>query len=123
MEAELALGRHPPRSAPRPHPGVAASFAFRHFDGSQVARPIQAQLDRMVAEVPDAKLMLYIKPMSGLRHAMRWMGSYRYALANFGAPDQAERYRRFGRIARILGWDDASARGLAPVLAPSSAAQ
>lgn len=123
MEAELALGRRPPRRAPRAHPGVAASFAFRRFDGRQVTRPTQAQLDRIAAEVPDATLMQYIKPMSGLRHEMRWMGSYRYALVNLGAPDQTELYRRFARIARILGWDDVGARNFAPMLFQSSAAQ
>jgi biotin carboxylase len=123
MEAELALGRRPPRGAPRPHPGVAGSFAFRRFDGRQVTAPTQAQLDRVKAEVPDATLMQYIKPMSGLRHEMRWMGSYRYALVNFGAPDQAELYRRFARIARILGWDDVDARGFAPLFVHPAAAQ
>jgi len=122
MEAELALGRTPPRAEPRPHPGVAASFAFRRFDGRQVTRPSREQIDRMVAAVPDAKLMLYIKPMSGVRREMRWMGSYRYALVNFGAPDQAELYRRFGMVARILGYDDVEARSFVPATPVASTA-
>lgn len=105
MEAELALGRSPPPPRPRAYPGAAGSFAFRRFDDRPARHPTPAQLARLAAEYPDARLMLYVKHGSGLRRELKWMGSHRYAVINLGGRDRDDLHARVRAIARLLGFD------------------
>jgi hypothetical protein len=42
--------------------------------------------------------MFYPKRGADLRREMKWLGSYRYGVFNFGAPSLEELFRRFQRL-------------------------
>ena len=101
----LAVGETP-RCEPRPQAhAYAASFVFRRFDGRPI-RPVPgpAQLNRVAARHPDARLMLYAKRGAALAREMKWLGSHRFAVLNLSARDRAKLYARYREIRDALGF-------------------
>jgi hypothetical protein len=105
MLLELATG-----GAPRPERvstgcTVAASLVSRRFDGRPLGRePGAAELARVRRRHPDAAVMLYLKRGAALAREMKWLGSYRYAVINLGAPSEADLEARYAEIRQLLGF-------------------
>ena len=95
MNLELALGEAPRLAREAPLFGHAASFALRKFDGKPLAaEPTREALSQVSTQFPEARLMLYLKRGAALAREMKWLGSYRYAVLNMGAPTAEDLYRR-----------------------------
>jgi hypothetical protein len=96
MNLELAVGETPRLEHEAPRFGHAASFAMRKFDGKPLsAEPTDEALSRVSRQFPEARLMLYLKRGAALAREMKWLGSYRYAVVNMGAANQADLHRRY----------------------------
>ena len=77
----------------------AASFVLRDLDGTGLSRwPSRAELRRLQERNPDVHAMLYPKRGADLARELKWLGSYRYAVFNLGAPTQAGLFERFRRL-------------------------
>src|SRR5258706_14337685 len=65
----------------------AASFVLRDLTGEGLSRwPRAAEIRALQEGHPDAHLMLYPKRAADLAREIKWLGSYRYAVFNVGAP-------------------------------------
>ena len=103
---DLALGRTPKLEQGAGRFARATSFVFRKFDGRALERtPSRAQVERFVAEQPDAKLMLYLKRGAALAREMKWLGSYRYAVLNMGGMSPGDLVARYRAACRQLAFD------------------
>lgn len=103
MALDLALGDAPRVERAATAYRHAASFALRKFDGKPLAaEPTQEMLAQVRHEYPDARLMLYLKHGASLAREMKWLGSYRYAVVNMGAPSSHDTYRRLQAMRRRL---------------------
>jgi hypothetical protein len=103
MLLELCTGGEPRMARAEPGCGVAASLVSRRFDGRALERePRRAELERVRRRAPDAAVMLYPKRGRALAREMKWLGSYRYAVMNLGAVDEAALERRYTEIRSIL---------------------
>lgn len=113
---ELALGEAP-RCVPSPQRHRhAASFVFRTFDRSaRPAEPSRAQLARVAARHPEARVMLYTKRGADLARELKWLGSHRYAIVNLPGRDRAELYTRHRDICATLGFDGGFDPDVAPI--------
>jgi len=99
MNLELALGDAPRLVREAPLFGHAASFALRKFDGKPLAaEPTAEALSQVSRQFPEARLMLYLKRGAALAREMKWLGSYRYAVLNMGAPTAEDLYRRYADV-------------------------
>lgn len=77
----------------------AASFVLRDLRGEGLSRwPRAADIDRLRSRHPEARIQVYPKRGAGLRRELKWLGSYRYAVVNLGAPTLAELFSAFERI-------------------------
>ena len=77
----------------------AASFVWRDLTGHGLSRwPAAAELKALAARHPDAHLMVYPKRGADLAREMKWLGSYRYAVFNVGAPSLEELFARYRRL-------------------------
>ena len=100
---ELATGETPGLERSTPRYRLAASFAFRKFDGKPLSmHPSDAQIARVRHEYPEALLMLYLKRGASLAREMKWLGSYRYAVLSMGASSSDDLQRGFHAIGSRL---------------------
>jgi hypothetical protein len=105
MLLELATGGVPRQERVRTGCTVAASLVSRRFDGRPLGRePGPAELARVRRRHPDAAVMLYLKRGAALAREMKWLGSYRYAVINLGAPSEADLEARYAEIRQLLGF-------------------
>jgi hypothetical protein len=101
FEALLALhmGREPVirhREGMHRH---AASFVLRDLSGDGLARwPSPAEVERLQARHADVHTRFYPKRGADLAREMKWLGSYRYGVFNFGAASLEEMFARFHRL-------------------------
>jgi len=90
---------------------VAASFVFRDLAGEGLSRwPDRARVARLRAQHPEASLMVYPKRGADLRREMKWLGTYRYAVANVGASSPEALYRAYRRISDSIDFHPAGHR-------------
>jgi hypothetical protein len=105
MLLELCTGQAPQRRPAATGCAVAASLVSRRFDGRPLDyEPGAAELARVQRHHPDAAVMLYLKRGAALAREMKWLGSYRYAVVNLGAPSEADLERRYTEIRQLLGF-------------------
>ena len=77
----------------------AASFVLRDLGGEGLSRwPSGRELRGLAARHGDAHVMVYPKRGADLAREMKWLGSYRYAVFNAGAPSLEELFARFRRF-------------------------
>jgi ATP-grasp domain len=77
----------------------AASFVLRDLAGEGLGRwPSAGELRALAAAHGDAHLMVYPKRGADLAREMKWLGSYRYAVFNAGAPSLEELFARYRRL-------------------------
>jgi len=77
----------------------AASFVLRDLTGAGLGRwPSAAEVRSLQESNPDAHVMVYPKRGTDLARELKWLGSYRYAVFNLGAPSLAALHERFGRL-------------------------
>jgi hypothetical protein len=77
----------------------AASFVLRDLTGEGLSRwPRAAEIRALQAAHPDAHLMLYPKRAADLARELKWLGSYRYAVFNVGAPTLEALFARFRHL-------------------------
>jgi hypothetical protein len=77
----------------------AASFVLRDLRGEGLSRwPSAAEIRAIQARNPDVHAMLYPKRGADLAREMKWLGSYRYGVFNFGAPSLESLFARFQRL-------------------------
>jgi hypothetical protein len=82
---------------------IAASFVLRDLEGRGLSRmPSRREIAALARAHPDAHLMVYPKRGADLAREMKWLGSYRYAVFNTGAPDPETMHARFERLCRDI---------------------
>jgi len=65
---------------------VAASFVWRDLQGAGLSRwPVRGEIESLRRRHANARLMVYPKRGADLARERKWLGSYRYAVANLGA--------------------------------------
>jgi hypothetical protein len=107
FEALLALesGEAPRIRRREGRDAVAASFVWRDLSGEGLSRwPARGEIARLRALHPGARIMVYPKRGADLRREVKWLGSYRYAVANVGAPSLRELFAAGARIHRDIGF-------------------
>ena len=108
---ELHAGREPVIRRGEGESRHAASFVLRDLTGAGLARwPRARELRELQARHPDAHLMFYPKRGADLAREMKWLGSYRYAVMNFGAPTLESLFARYRRICSEITFHPASHR-------------
>jgi biotin carboxylase len=84
---------------------LAASFVMRDLDGTGLARwPARGEIAALRARHRNALIMFYLKRGADLRRELKWLGSYRYAVANLGAGSVEELFASYHRIHRDIGF-------------------
>ena len=77
----------------------AASFVLRDLAGAGLSRwPRSSELETLRQRHPGVRMMFYPKRGAELKRELKWLGSYRYAVFNLGAPSLAELFARFAAI-------------------------
>ena len=69
------------------------------------AFPDRARIEALQRRYDDARFMIYIKTGAQLEREMKWLGSYRYAICNLGAPDQPQLFARYHRVKDELAFE------------------
>jgi hypothetical protein len=98
------LRDRPAGRAPRPahregRDRHAASFVLRDLGGAGLSRwPSRAEVRRLQQRNPDVHAMVYPKRGADLARELKWLGSYRYAVFNLGAPSVPGLFERFHRL-------------------------
>jgi hypothetical protein len=96
---DLHAGREPVVRRREGRARCAASFVLRDLAGAGLGRwPRAAEILALQQRNPDAHVMIYAKRGADLAREMKWLGSYRYAVFNVGAPSTEAllaRLRRF----------------------------
>jgi biotin carboxylase len=78
---------------------VAASFVMRDLEGAGLSRfPGEREIERLRERHPDAWIMVYPKRGGDLRRELKWLGTYRYAIANLGARTLQELFAAYRRV-------------------------
>ncbi|HEX4763515.1 MAG TPA: ATP-grasp domain-containing protein [Usitatibacter sp.] len=96
---DLHAGREPRLARGEGASRHAASFVWRDLTGQGLSRwPRAAEIKALAARHPDAHLMVYPKRGADLAREMKWLGSYRYAVFNVGAPSLEELSARYRRL-------------------------
>lgn len=103
----LATGEAPPPVLQgRGRHRHAASFVLRTFERRRLkAFPDRARIEALQRRYDDARFMIYIKTGAQLEREMKWLGSYRYAICNLGAPDQPQLFARYHRVKDELAFE------------------
>ncbi len=84
----------------------AASFVLRTFERRRLkAFPDRTRIETLQHRYEDARFMIYIKTGAQLEREMKWLGSYRYAICNLGAPDQLQLFDRYHRVRDELAFE------------------
>lgn len=113
FEALLALecGEEPAILHRKGRQKHAASFVLRDLAGEGLSRwPSRAEIAALKARHPDAYVMLYPKRGADLAREMKWLGSYRYGVFNFGGDTLEEMFTRFHRICTEITFHPAGHR-------------
>ena len=106
MLIDLSTGAVPDLARRATGQRIAASLVSRRFDGKALERePGATELAEVRRRYPDASVMLYLKRGAALAREMKWLGSYRYAVVNLGAPTEEALDRKYEDIRRLLGFD------------------
>ena len=93
---ELNAGLEPRVSHRAGRDGHAASFVLRDLDGRGLGRwPSRRELRGLQERHPGAHVMVYPKRGVDLARELKWLGSYRYAVCNLGAPSLEALFERF----------------------------
>ena len=93
---DLACGREPHLAHRAGTEGHAASFVLRDLEGRGLSRwPSAAEIEALKARNPGVHTMVYRKRGADLAREMKWLGSYRYAVFNLGAPTVEALHARF----------------------------
>jgi len=93
---DLHSGREPRLAHRAGRDRHAASFVLRDLAGAGLSRwPSAAEVEALQARNPDVHAMVYRKRGADLAREMKWLGSYRYAVFNFGAPSVEALFARF----------------------------
>jgi hypothetical protein len=109
---DLECGREPTLVRGAGRDRVAASYVLRDLEGEGLSRwPARRDIAALQARHPDAHVMIYRKRGADLAREMKWLGSYRYAVCNLGAPSVEAMHARFARICADI---DFHPRGLRP---------
>jgi hypothetical protein len=96
---DLHSGREPVVRRREGRDRCAASFVLRDLAGEGLSRWPRAREIRALQERnPGVHLMIYAKRGADLAREMKWLGSYRYAVFNFGAPTAEALFARWRRI-------------------------
>jgi hypothetical protein len=96
---DLHCGVEPRLSHRRGRDRNAASFVLRDLTGAGLSRwPSAAEIRAIQERNPDVHAMLYPKRGVDLAREMKWLGSYRYAVFNLGAPSPDALFARFRRL-------------------------
>jgi hypothetical protein len=96
---DLHSGREPTIRRREGRDGCAASFVLRDLAGVGLSRwPSASEVRALQDSNPDAHVMIYRKRGADLAREMKWLGSYRYAVANFGASTTEALFARFVRL-------------------------
>lgn len=96
---DLHAGREPVVRRRAGRERYAASFVLRDLRGEGLSRwPSAAEIRAIQARNPDVHAMLYPKRGADLAREMKWLGSYRYGVFNFGAPSLESLFARFQRL-------------------------
>lgn len=78
---------------------VAASFVMRDLAGEGLSRwPGEAEIEALRRRHPGAMVMVYRKRGADLRREMKWLGTYRYAVANLAARSSEELFAAYRRL-------------------------
>lgn len=78
---------------------VAASFVMRDLAGDGLSRwPARSEIAALQERHPDAHLMVYRKRGADLRRELKWLGTYRYAVANMAARSAEELFAAYRRV-------------------------
>lgn len=89
---------------------VAASFVMRDLAGAGLSRwPRPGELQRLQDRHRSARLMVYPKRGAGLARERKWLGSYRYAVANMGGSSETELFAAFRRLYADVNFHPAGA--------------
>jgi ATP-grasp domain len=87
----------------------AASFVLRDFTGEGLTRwPAASDVETLQARHRDVRIMVYPKRGVDLKREMKWLGSYRYAIANLGASTLEAMFHRFERICADIDFHPAN---------------
>jgi hypothetical protein len=96
---DVHSGREPRVARREGRDGHAASFVLRDLEGRGLSRwPSRAEVLTLQARNPDVHAMVYRKRGADLERELKWLGSYRYAVFNVGAPTRAALFERFRRL-------------------------
>jgi hypothetical protein len=78
---------------------VAASFVMRDIAARGLSRwPGPRELEQLRARHAQARLMVYPKRGANLARERKWLGSYRYAVANMGAASEEALFDAYRRL-------------------------
>jgi ATP-grasp domain len=113
FEAVLALecGEEPAIRHRAGRDAHAASFVLRDFTGEGLTRwPEARDVATLQARHRDVRIMVYPKRGVDLKREMKWLGSYRYAIANLGAATIEAMFHHFDRICADIDFHPASHR-------------
>lgn len=96
---DLNAGREPRVARGAGRDRHAASFVLRDLSGRGLRRwPSRSELAALQARNPDVHAMVYPKRGADLERELKWLGSYRYAVLNLGAPTVGALQERFRRL-------------------------
>lgn len=108
---DLHSGREPRVARGEGADRHAASFVLRDLSGEGLSRwPTRKELAGIRAANPGVHAMFYPKRGADLKREIKWLGSYRYAVLNLGAPTLEALFGRFHRICGQVGFHPASHR-------------
>jgi hypothetical protein len=106
MELAMALGQDPasvPRTAPRY--GAAASVVWRSFEASSCPRlPTAQDYDWVAKALPGAQLHVFAKRGAQLQRELKWLGSHRWAILNYGARNTQHLRELHAQVCAHLQW-------------------
>jgi hypothetical protein len=96
---DLHAGREPRLLRGEGRDRHAASFVLRDLEGRGLARwPSRREIAAIQARHPDVHAMFYPKRGADLARELKWLGSYRYAVFNLGAPTAQALLERFREL-------------------------
>ena len=96
---DLSLGNAPSDTYRQGSYNHAASFILRAFPGSKLmTAPNAAEVESVRHQHGDARVWVYIKKGASLAREYKWLGSYRYAVLNLGAPTSADLHQRYHQV-------------------------
>jgi hypothetical protein len=99
---DLHAGREPRVRRDEGRDRHAASFVLRDLGGAGLSRwPSRTELRRLQERNPDVRAMVYPKRGADLERELKWLGSYRYAVFNLGAPTMDGLFERYRHL-----WDE-----------------